>query len=61
MWKHFFKFIDIDPKNVHILDGNAKDLTAECDAFEQKIVEAGGVELFIGGNESLHESECYNY
>lgn len=49
MWNNFFKHIDIDPQNVHILDGNAADLAAECAAYEQKITEAGGVELFIGG------------
>jgi glucosamine-6-phosphate deaminase len=31
------------------LDGNAPDLQKECDEFESKITEAGGVELFIGG------------
>lgn len=41
--------IDIDPKNVHILDGNAKDLEVECKEYERKILEAGGIELFIGG------------
>ena len=41
--------IDIDPKNVHILDGNAKDLSAECQKYEKLIAEAGGIELFIGG------------
>lgn len=49
MWHNFFRHIDIDPKNVHILDGNATNLVAECDLFEQRIKEAGGVELFIGG------------
>lgn len=49
MWNNFFKHIDIDPKNAHILDGNAPDLVAECNDFEKKIVEAGGVELFVGG------------
>lgn len=34
---------------VHILDGNADDLVAECNLFEDKIKEAGGIELFIGG------------
>ena len=50
MWNNFFKHIDIDPANAHILDGNAADLEAECKAFEQKISEAGGLELFVGGN-----------
>ncbi|KAJ8975139.1 hypothetical protein NQ317_015273 [Molorchus minor] len=49
MWNNFFKHIDIDPKNVHILDGNAPDLVAECNNYEKKIADAGGVELFIGG------------
>lgn len=49
MYNNFFKHIDINPENVHILDGNAPDLKAECDEFERKIKEAGGVELFIGG------------
>lgn len=49
MWNNFFKHIDIDPKNVHILDGNAPDLLLECEQFEQKIKEAGGINLFIGG------------
>ncbi|XP_053693873.1 glucosamine-6-phosphate isomerase isoform X1 [Sabethes cyaneus] len=49
MYNNFFKHIDIDPVNVHILDGNAPDLVAECNAFEDKIKAAGGIELFIGG------------
>lgn len=49
MYNNFFKHIDIDPLNVHILDGNAPDLVKECDDFERKIKEAGGIELFIGG------------
>lgn len=49
MWNHFFKHIDIRPENTHILDGNATDLQAECDAFEEKIRAAGGIELFVGG------------
>ncbi|XP_065226316.1 glucosamine-6-phosphate isomerase [Planococcus citri] len=49
MWHHFFKHIDIQPVNVHILDGNAESLEKECDDYEKKIVEAGGIHLFIGG------------
>ena len=49
MWNNFFKHIDIKPENVHILDGNADNLEAECAEFERKITDAGGVELFIGG------------
>merc|ERR1711934_102768 len=49
MFNNLFKHIDIDPKNVHILDGNASDLVAECDLFEEKIKSFGGIELFVGG------------
>lgn len=49
MWENFFRHIDILPENVHILDGNAADLSAECLSFEKKIKDVGGVELFIGG------------
>uniref|UniRef100_A0A3Q2YJK9 Glucosamine-6-phosphate isomerase n=1 Tax=Hippocampus comes TaxID=109280 RepID=A0A3Q2YJK9_HIPCM len=49
MWNNFFKYIDIDPANAHILDGNAEDLEAECKSYERKIAEAGGIHLFVGG------------
>jgi len=49
MWDNFFKHIDIDPKNAHILDGNAKDLVAECEKFEADIKKHGGIEIFLGG------------
>lgn len=49
MWKNFFSHIDIRKENVHILDGNAKDLLAECDHYEEMIKEAGGIDLFMGG------------
>lgn len=49
MFENFFKHIDIDPKNSHILDGNATDLETECQRFETEISKAGGVELFVGG------------
>lgn len=49
MWTNFFSHIDIKPENVHILNGNAEDLNAECEAYEAAIVEAGGIDLFMGG------------
>jgi len=45
LWNNFFKHLDISAENVHILDGNAPDLQAECDAFEDKTKAAGGTEL----------------
>jgi len=49
MWDNFFSHIDIPLANVHILDGTAPDLEAECAAYEEKIRGAGGVDLFVGG------------
>ena len=49
MWENFFKHIDIDPINAHLLNGNAEDLQDECENYEKKIAEAGGVDLFVGG------------
>ncbi len=49
MWTNFFSHIDIKKENVHILNGNASDLEAECAAYEQAIVDAGGIDLFMGG------------
>lgn len=49
MWTNFFNHIDIDPQNVHILNGNAPDLLAECAKYERQIEAAGGVDLFLGG------------
>lgn len=49
MWNNFFSHIDIPAENVHILNGNAPDLEAECAHYEQMIQEAGGIDLFLGG------------
>ena len=49
MWNNFFSHIDIQPANVHILNGNAADLQAECAAYEAAIEAAGGIDLFMGG------------
>ena len=49
MWNNFFSHVDIPPANVHILNGNAADLQAECAAYEAAIEAAGGIDLFMGG------------
>lgn len=49
MRKHLFDHIDIEAKNIHILDGNAADLQKECHDYEEAIKQHGGIELFIGG------------
>jgi len=49
MWDNFFKHIDINPENVNIPDGNAKDLDESCATYEAKIKTIGGIDLFLGG------------
>ena len=49
MHRNLFDHIDILPENIHILNGNAEDLEAECDHYEEMIKAAGGIDLFIGG------------
>lgn len=49
MWNTFFSHVDIKPENAHLLDGNAPDLTAECQRYEALIARYGGIELFLGG------------
>ena len=49
MARNLFDHIDCPKENIHILNGNAPDLNAECAHYEQMILEAGGIDLFIGG------------
>ena len=49
MFNNFFNHIDIKKENIHILNGNAPDLMAECRHYEEMIAEAGGIDLFMGG------------
>ena len=49
MWNNFFSHVDIKRENVNILNGNAEDLVAECEAYERRIEAAGGIDLFMGG------------
>ena len=49
MAKNLFNHIDCPKENIHILNGNAEDLAAECAHYEDMIVKAGGIDLFMGG------------
>ncbi len=49
MMENFFSKIDIDKKNIHILDGMTNDPTGECRWYEEMITAAGGIDLFLGG------------
>ena len=49
MYTNRCKHIECPDENIHILNGNASDLEAECANYEMMIQEAGGIDLFIGG------------
>ncbi|MFC0180373.1 glucosamine-6-phosphate deaminase [Thorsellia kenyensis] len=49
MHKHFFEHIDIPRENINLLDGNAKCIKTECESYEAKMKQYGGVHLFMGG------------
>jgi glucosamine-6-phosphate deaminase len=49
MWHNLFSHVDVQPENVNILNGNAKDLEKECRDYEARIKKSGGIHLFLGG------------
>ncbi len=49
MHENFFKHLDIQSKNIHILNGMTKNYEKECADYEKAIYDIGGVNLFIGG------------
>ena len=49
MMENLFKHIDINPANIHILDGMAEDPIKECKLYEEAIAAEGGIDLFLGG------------
>lgn len=53
MYEELFKHINIKEENIHIPDGLTKNPEEECKKYEEKIKEAGGIDLQIlgiGGN-----------
>ena len=53
MMVNLFDNININKKNINVPDGTALDVDAACSAYEDKIKEAGGIDmqvLGIGGN-----------
>ncbi|OED49548.1 glucosamine-6-phosphate deaminase [Endozoicomonas sp. (ex Bugula neritina AB1)] len=49
MHRELFDHVDIPQANINFLNGNASDLEAECQRYEDKIEKLGGIQLFIGG------------
>jgi len=49
MKKNLFSGIDINNKNTHVPEGNAKDLEQTCAEYEAMIQESGGIQLQLLG------------
>lgn len=49
MQRELFDGINIDPKKTHLPDGTRLDFAAACHAYEQRIHEAGGIDLQVLG------------
>jgi glucosamine-6-phosphate deaminase len=49
MHKNLFVHIDIKPENTYIPDGLSGDIPFKCEEYENKILEAGGIDLQLLG------------
>ena len=49
MWQHLFEGLGLREEQTNLLSGIADDPTAECQAFEAKIREAGGIDIQVLG------------
>jgi glucosamine-6-phosphate deaminase len=49
MQHHLFDHINIGPSRVHVPDGRALDFAASCRLYEERIREAGGIDLQLLG------------
>lgn len=49
MQKNFFSHLNIAPEKIFIPDGMSSDIRAECADYENKIVEAGGLDVQMLG------------
>ena len=49
MYRNLFDHVDCPKENIHILNGLAEDLDAECANYEKQIASYGGIDLFLGG------------
>ena len=49
MEENFFKHIDIQPQNIHLLNGMTRNYVEECQKYEESIKSYGKINLFLGG------------
>ncbi len=47
--RHFLDRVNVSPEKTHALDGLATDVAGECAAYEERIREAGGLDLALLG------------
>lgn len=65
MYENLFNHINVPDENINFLNGNADDLDEECMAYEQRIKNAGGIDiqlLGIGSNGHIafnEPSDCF--
>jgi glucosamine-6-phosphate deaminase len=49
MARHLFEHVNLDERRVHLLNGRAADLEAECARYERALGRAGGMDLLVVG------------
>lgn len=49
MKRNLYDYVDLDPANAHLPNGNAPDPEEECRRYEEAIRAAGGIDLMILG------------
>jgi glucosamine-6-phosphate deaminase len=49
MEEHFFRLVNVPRKQIHIPDGMARDVPAECARYEEAIRAAGGIDIQLLG------------
>jgi glucosamine-6-phosphate deaminase len=49
MWENLFRHINLREENIHIPDGNAKDIPRFCEEYEKMIADSGGIDLQVLG------------
>src|SRR5262245_61205008 len=49
MHENFFKHINLQPRYTHVPDGMADDIEAHCEWYEQRIRDAGGIDIQVLG------------
>ncbi|WP_426754866.1 glucosamine-6-phosphate deaminase [Myxococcus sp. Y35] len=49
MERHLFQHVNLAPEHIHFLDGATADAEAECERYDARIAEAGGLDLVLLG------------